>query len=382
MSGENTASLSRERESWAGAVRGRILQKAAIVVRRSGDKIPYTTVGGRFDDNFAARPYWWCNSFWTGLQWLLYKETGEELYKNLAERLELRMDESLHGFDGLHHDVGFMWLLSAVANYRLTGGEASKRRGLIAASHLAGRFNPKAHFLTAWNTTERQGWSIIDTMMNLPLLYWATEETGYTRFAQVASLHADKTMHHAVRPDGSVSHIIEYDLETGAALRTYAGQGYAEGSSWTRGQAWALYGFTLACRHTGNAAYLATAKRVADYFLSCCAECGYIPPIDFRAPKEPLWVDTTAAAIAASGLLDLGRLLEPSEGEVYLEGAYKLLRAVEEAHADWGEDCDAILRMGSEAYHDPAGKHMDIIYGDYFFAEAVFKLAGAEPSMW
>ena len=372
--------LSETDQNWVNDLYQKIIKKESVVIRRSGNKIPYTTENGVFGDMFATQHTWWTNGFWEGILWLMAAETDDVYYKELANRLEDRMDEALYGLEGLDHDVGFMWLLSSVANYRLTGNKKSKVRGLIAANYLASRFNPDAGFIGAWNMKEKEGWSIIDTMMNLPLLYWASEETDYARFAQIAKLHADKSLQNAIRPDGSVAHIIDYDLNNGSVVQTFGGQGYEVGSSWTRGQGWALYGFVLSYIHTKEQKYLDVSKRIAHYFLAAVADHDYIPPIDFRSPGDPQYVDTTAGAIAAAGLIEIAKNVDELEQKMYINSAVKILRAISDRYADWSEDCDAILHCGSEAYRH--GIHMDIVYGDYFFIEAIFKLHGMKQLLW
>jgi unsaturated chondroitin disaccharide hydrolase len=374
--------LSGTHGQWAKSVYDKIIAKELTAAMRSGEIIPYTAdKSGRFIDRYAENPGWWTNSFWTGMLWLLYQETGETRLSELAARLEAKLDVVLQDSEKTDHDAGFLWHLSSVANGRITGNPESKRRGLTAAKYLLSRFNAAGGFITAWNKKEREGWSIIDTMMNLPLLYWAWKETGMDRYKRAAVLHADKTMENAVRSDGSVIHVIEYSIDDGSVICSHAGQGYAVGSSWTRGQAWAIYGFILSYLHTGEARYLDTAKRTAHYFLAAAAVNGYVPPVDFRAPAEPVYHDATAGAIAACGLIELSRALKDSEAAMYLEGAVKLLKALDAGHADYGPESDALLHNGSEGW-PPRGVHMDIIYGDYFYMEAFCMLCGKYLNMW
>lgn len=375
--------ISVEDQQWLDSVWEKIKLKMDYVSKNAGDKIPYTTINGIYDDKFADDPTWWTNGFWPGILWLMYMGTGNEKYRTMAENAEFRLDKVLYGlngsFEGLHHDVGFMWLLSSVADYRLTGNKKSRIRGLIAANHLAARFNIKGGFITAWNGKEREGWSIIDTMMNIPLLYWASEETGYSRFSYIAQAHADKTAENVVRPDGSVIHIIEYDCETGEVLKTYGGQGYEVGSSWSRGQSWAIYGFALSYKHAGSQLYLDMAKKVAHYFISCISNT-YIPRIDFRSPENPVYLDTTAGAIAASGMVEISKYVPEYEKNLYLRPAIKILKALEKEQCDWTKQVDSILQNGSESYG--GGRHKSIIYADYFFIEAILKLKDIGICFW
>ena len=222
--------------------------------------------------------------------------------------------------------MGFLWLLSAVANYRITGNEQSKMRGMRAASTLASRYQIHGHFIRAWNG-EEPGVSIIDTMMNLPLLYWASEVSGDPRFRYIAQEHTNTVLRSFVRSDGSVNHIVVFDTLMGEVKDTPGGQGYAPGSSWSRGQAWALYGLALGYIHTKEETYLEGAKRVAHYFLANIGPDG-IPALDFRAPRESKYIDTTAGSIAASGLLEIEKLVPDGEKGLYRTGAERILQGL------------------------------------------------------
>jgi unsaturated chondroitin disaccharide hydrolase len=276
-----------------------------------------------------------------------------------------------------------MWLPTSVASYKATGNPESRKRALHAANLLAGRFNLAGGFIRAWNDipgSDTRGWAIIDCMLNLPLLYWASEETGDPRFKQIAIKHADTAMDAFVRPDGSVNHIVEFDPEDGGVVKTYGGQGYGEGSSWTRGQSWGLYGFMISYIHTGKPEYLNTAKRIAHYYMAGIPESGIIP-VDFRQPKEPALEDDTAAAIAACGLIEIAKKVGPYEKDLYLGAALKLLKTLDASRCDWTRDNDCIIKYGSGAYH-AAAHHHSIIYGDYYFMEAIFKLNGNDLYLW
>ncbi|HZG88003.1 glycoside hydrolase family 88 protein [Paenibacillus sp.] len=376
---------------WVEEVIGKITAKMDWVSEKSKHKIPYTTVNGTHDNRPDKVPEsdpadgicWWTNGFWGGMMWLMYHETKNQKYKEIANISEDMLDECFRLFYGLHHDVGFMWLPTSVANYRVTKNPESRKRALHAANLLAGRFNLAGGFIRAWNDLEEldtRGWAIIDCMFNIPLLYWATEETGDPRYKQIAMRHADTAMTAFVRPDGSVNHIVEFDPFEGGVVRTHGGQGYEEGSSWTRGQAWGLYGFMMSYIHTAKEEYLHTAKRIAHYFIANIPENGIIP-IDFRQPKEPAYEDSTAAAIAACGLIEIAKAVGPYEKDLYLRAALKLLKTLDALRCDWTTEADHMLTHGSAAYHNP-DRHTSIIYGDYYFMEAVFKLKGNDLYLW
>lgn len=369
-------SLKEEDRVWVEAFWKQIEGKLAVVIKRNGHKIPYTTKDGVFDDKFKEEPTWWTNGFWGGMLMLIYQETKDADYLALANAIEDRMDEALHDeIEGLHHDVGFMWYLSSGLNYKLTGNPKAKTRTIAAANYLASRFTIKGGYIISWNGKEREGWSIIDCMMNIPLLFWATEETGYDRYKYVAIAHADKTLENVIRPDGSVNHIVVYDHETGEKLETLGGQGYENGSSWSRGQSWAINGFAQAYKLTKEQRYLDAAKTIAHYFIACVQMTEHIPLLDFRSPQEPIYIDTTAGAIAASGLIDIADVVPVHEKALYLNSAIKLLKALAERETNLSVDTDYLLANGSESYW--GNKHMSIIYGDYYLMEALLKLKNA-----
>ncbi len=217
-------------------------------------------------------------------------------------------------------------------------------------------------------------------MMNLPLLYWASEELKDPRFTQIATSHADTARDCFVRGDGSVNHIVSFDPINGGMIESFGGQGYGVGSSWTRGQSWGLYGFTLSYLHTKDASYLETAQRIANYFMANIPQSGLIP-VDFRQPVDVTWEDSTAAAIAACGLIELAKLTEGRQSGLYLNAALKMLTALTEKSFNWNEDEDNLLTKCTAAYHDK--KHeFSIIYGDYYFLEALMKLVGRELFIW
>lgn len=374
--------INEEEKQWLDKTWEKIQKKIRSECERNGDIFPYISENGRYHDKMADNPYWWTNGFWPGILWLMYEATGEEDYLTVSRHLEAKLDKSLEGFEGLHHDVGFMWQLSAVADYRLTGNPRSRIRGLHAATLLAGRFNPKGKFIRAWNK-EFTGRMIVDCMMNLALLYWAGEELNDPRFRFIAMEHADTCMKYIVREDGSCNHMADFNPETGEFLNSPGGQGYSAGSSWSRGQAWALYGFTISYLHTGEQRYLNTAKKIANYFLANVKLSDYIPLVDFRMPKEPVKYDTTAGMIAVCGLLELSAAVGEYEKTLYQDGAMEILRAEIDRCADWNPDTDGILQLGSAEYHKkPEEAHVPIIYGDYYMIEAIQKLRGSQFMPW
>ncbi|MBR1969802.1 MAG: glycoside hydrolase family 88 protein [Clostridia bacterium] len=377
--------LIEEYEEWINSTWKKIEKKLTLTAELSNNKIPYSTVNGIHDNCITSEaPHniaWWTNGFWPGIMWLMYYATGNDAFKKTAEYAERALDNALTNASRIDHDLGFMWHLSAGADYRITGNEQAKNRNLLAALLLAGRFNHDGGFIRAWNNTGYEGYAIIDCMMNIPLLYWASDETGDPRFRQIAMKHADKTMNNHVRPDGSVYHILQFDPETGDFIKAPTTQGYdAATSSWSRGQGWALYGFILSYIHTGKQEYLDASKKVAHYFISAIADDGYVPKCDFRAPDEPFYIDTTAGAVAACGLIEIAKAVPQYEKKLYLKAAINILTALDKNHCDWTEEEHSILQNGTEAYG--RGIHMPIIYGDFYFIEAVYKLKGFDFLIW
>lgn len=348
---------------------------------RLGDQIPYIPENGAYTDMREKNIFWWTNGFWAGMLWQMYQSGGNEVFRKTAEQSELAFDRALEGFEGLHHDVGFQFLHTAVADYRLTGNERSRVRALHAATLLAGRFNPAGNYIRAWNL-DKPGWMIVDCLMNIPLLYWASKEMEDPRFAYIADQHAHTALKYLMREDGSCYHIAVLDPKTGELLEHPAGQGYGENSSWSRGQAWALYGFALAYHHTGNPEYLDAAKKAAHYFISNVSLTGYVSLCDFRAPKEPVYWDTTAAACASCGLLQIAQMVPEHEQALYQKNGEKILEALEEGHCNWNPEEDGILQNGTAAYGRMIDTHVPIIYGDYFFIEGILRLMGKSFMIW
>lgn len=225
------------------------------------------------------------------------------------------------------------------------------------------------------------GWIIVDSMMNIPLLYWASDETKDPRFAHIATAHADTIRRTLVREDGSCGHIACLNPETGELEKVLGGQGYGEGSSWSRGQAWIVYGVALSYRHTGNPEYLEIAKRTANYFITNVSLTDYIARCDFRQPAEPDYLDTSAGLCAACGLLEIADHVEGAEKDMYRAHAEKIIRSTVEKHCNWDPAQDSIVQDCKVAYHDGEGQ-TDLIYADYFLVEAILRLLEKDFLIW
>ena len=388
---KNYREILNENIEWARETFRKVDEKMSRVTLRSRDKL-----ADGVDENGVHKsvpPASWTSGFWGGLNVLLYNYTKNEEYLKTALRSEEMLDEALMDFKGLYHDVGFMWHILSGALYRLNGSKKSMNRNLHMAANLFSRFvsydEAPGGFIRAWNHEwqggDVQNWSIIDCLMNLPILYWASEEIGDDRFSRIAMDHADMALMDHLRDDGSVAHIVEHNRETGEPVCTYGGQGYAVGSSWSRGQAWGLYGFTLSYIHTKEERYLNAAKQIANYFIANCSD-DWLPKVDFRAPSEPVMYDTTAGVCAACGMIELAKALPENEGGMYMHAAVNILRAIEANFADYNPDRDDMITHGTVRYpikpEQQRVVHISIIYADYFFTEALLKLLGEEFLPW
>ena len=197
--------------------------------------------------------------------------------------------------------------------------------------------------------------------------------------------HADMAIRDHIRADGSVNHIVEHDTETGEVVKIHRGQGYSDTSCWSRGLAWAVYGAVISYIHTGKQEYLDAAVKTANYFIVNCAVTDYLSVVDFKAPTEPVYYDSTAGLCAACGLLELAKFVSESEARTYVDAAIKIIKATDKVFCNYSEDEDSLVGMGTERYPSEGnmkGVHIPIIYGDFFYVEALLKLKGNDFFIW
>ncbi len=370
--------LTPEQKKWVDGMFERIDKKLTKTATDVQDIIPYrVNESGKYtdkrDDVRVGGVMWWTNGFYPGMLWLMYEHTGKEIYKTTAKKQELMLDDAFRQYDRLHHDVGFMWNLASKPSYALENDKDSRVRTLMAANILAARANIKGKYIKAWNQWD---YTIIDCMMNIPLLYWASREIGDDRYKHIGMMHADSTIKHHIREDGSVVHIAHHYNDRDELIETLAGQGCAVGSSWTRGQSWAVYGFVLSYIHTGEQRYLDTAIKVTDYFIKEAEKSNYKVVCDFCQPEDCCYLDNSAAVCAACGMIELSKI---TGNEKYLDAAIKILMALEE-DCDFTEDNQSILQNCMESYS--GGVQLDLIYADFFLVEAILKLRGSEYLIW
>jgi unsaturated chondroitin disaccharide hydrolase len=315
----------------------------------------------------------WTGGFWPGRLWLAFIATDSLSYAAAARQWCVRL--APRQFDTATHDLGFLFYPSYVTGCRVTGEKALRYGALAAAETLTRRFNAKGDFLQAWgplDDPQRRGRTIVDTMMNLDLLFWATAQTGEQRFADVAVRHARTCAKYHVRDDGTTVHVYDFNPETGEPVGPNTHQGFSPTSCWARGHAWAMYGFTTCFRHTGNAAFLATARTLSDWFVDHLP-ADHVPSWDFHAPDIPHDVrDSSAAAIAACGLIDLAAAAQEQR---YRDAGLEILASLATSYTSEGHpDEEGILLHATGA--KPLGREIDVslTYGDYYFVEALLRV--------
>jgi len=323
------------------------------------------------------RPQDWTSGFFSGSTWYLYELTGDDKWKEFGRKLT----ESLDTVQYLtwHHDVGFMIGCSYGNGYRLTGKEDYEKVIVQAAKSLSTRFRPVAGIIQSWNVDRgwqsERGWEcpvIIDNMMNLELLFKATELSGDSSFFKIAVSHADQTLKNQFRKDNSTWHVLDYSLEDGSIRNKHTAQGYAHESTWARGQSWAIYGFASAYRETGNPEYLEQAQK-AYAFVENHPNLpeDKIPYWDYNAPNIPNEPrDASSAAIMASALYEMSTFTKNNN---YKKKADKIIESLasDKYRAKTGENGYFLLKHSVGSIPHNAEIDVPINYADYYFLEAL-----------
>ena len=334
----------------------------------------------------------WTTGFWTGEIWLAYEKTKNPRLKEAAlvqvdsflERIKNRVNTD-------HHDMGFLYTPSCVAAYKLTGSETGKKAALLAADNLMERFQEKGQFFQAWGEIGAPDnyRLIIDCLLNMPLLFWASEVTGDERYSEKATAHIKTAMKCIIRPDNSTYHTYYFDPETGLPDRGVTCQGNRNGSAWARGQAWGIYGSALAYSKLRNEEYIDIFRRVTGYFLDHLPD-DLVPYWDFdftTGSDEPR--DSSAGAIAVCGMLEMAKYLDKDETEYYTDAALKLLKPLIEKCAVKGTaESNGLLLHGTYAKKTPtntcgnSGVDECNTWGDYFYLEALTRLTSDWKLYW
>ena len=321
----------------------------------------------------------WTDGFWTGLLWLCYECTGDDAFKNLAlknvdsflNRVEKRIELD-------HHDLGFLYSLSCVAGYKLTGSAEGRRAGLLAADKLMERFQEKGGFIQAWGELgARDNYRlIIDCLLNIPLLHWAFLETGKPVYRNAAMRHYEAACNNVIRDDASAYHTFYFDPETGEPLKGVTRQGYSDDSAWARGQAWGIYGIPLNYRYVKDDSAFNLFKGMTNYFLNRLPEdevC-YWDLIFTDGSNQSR--DSSAAAIGVCGIHEMLKYLPEVESDknTYRHAMHCILRSLIERYtAPEIKPGNPVLLHGVYSWHSGKGVDEGNIWGDYYYMEALMR---------
>lgn len=313
----------------------------------------------------------WASGFFPGSLWYLYEVTSDNKWRDWAHSWTTKLEGQKNNTST--HDLGFMIFCSYGNGYRLTGAGTYKPVIIQAALSLSRRFNPTVGCIRSWNN--RTFPVIIDNMMNLELLFWASKNGGEGDWYNMAVSHATKTMENNVREDGSTYQIVDYNPSNGTIVRKETHQGFATESTWSRGQAWGLYGFTMTHRETDSTKFLQTAEKIADYYINNLPD-DYVPFWDFNAPNIPNEEkDASSAAIAASGLFELSSSASTEErSQKYQQAALNILSSLcSTNYLAEGSNSSGILLHGVGNRNKGTEVDVSLIYADYYFIEAMLR---------
>lgn len=334
----------------------------------------------------------WTNGFWTGEIWLAYeysgdgrlREAGEVQVQSFLDRIERKIEVD-------HHDMGFLYSPSCVAAYKLTGDPDARRAAILAADQLITRYHPVGEFIQAWGSMDapENYRLIIDCLLNLPLLYWASEETGDGKYREIAEKHIHTAVKNVIREDYSTWHTFFFNRETGEPDHGATCQGYRDGSAWARGQAWGVYGLALAYRYTRRAEYIDLFRHVTELFLRHLPQ-DLVPYWDLEftdGDEQPR--DSSSASIAACGMLEMSKYLEPAEAEHYRALARRLMKSLYDNYAVKDPAVsNGLVLHSTYSNHSPYNtcNHYGVdecnSWGDYFYMEALTRLQKDWREYW
>jgi unsaturated chondroitin disaccharide hydrolase len=347
-------------------------QQVRKLIEGHPDFFPMYTSNGRWKHE---GPSWthWCDGFLPGMMWIFHKRNGgsaaaDKYWLEQAIRYTTSLESRKHDRDV--HDLGFLFMSTYYRWYQLSHDQKLRDTIIEAGKTMSLRFKENGQYLRSFVGEDS---IFIDIMMNVGIIFYAARETGDRRLRDIAQRHCLTTRRFLVRGDGSTAHEGIFDVETGEFLRQATQQGYRGDSCWSRGLAWSLYGFSNSYEYSRDPRYLETAEACADYYITHSNSDG-IPPWDFNAPPESRkLLDTSSAAIAASGLLRLCRLLhDPVKGHYYWSTAILILRTLCEKHlAKKDKKWEGILKGGVYHLHKELGVDESVMWGEYFFVEAL-----------
>ncbi len=315
----------------------------------------------------------WTTGFYPGSMWLAYELTGNEALAKQARLYTNRLEEMQY-YTG-NHDLGFMMFCSYGQGLRLKPELGDSLILVNSSESLSSRYDSKVGLIRSWDFGEWSYPVIIDNMMNLEMLFWASERTGNPKFREIAVAHAAKTLKNHFRDDMTSYHVVSYDAATGDVESKGTFQGYADSSAWARGQAWGVYGYTMCYRFTKQPEYLEAAHKIAEYIMSNRpAENDYIPYWDYNAPNIPNEPrDASAASITASALLELSGYGDKEQGQKYFQYAEQILKQLssDEYLAKEGENHGFILKHSVGSFPHDSEVDTPLNYADYYYLEAL-----------
>ncbi len=339
------------------------------LITHDPDYFPMYTLGGRWKHTGES---WtnWCEGFLGGQLWILYAHTGDRRWREWAVHYSRLIEH--RKTDRAVHDLGFLFWSTWKRWYDLEPDPAINDVVIEAGATLAKRFREKGQYLRSFVSEDSL---FIDIMMNVGIIFYAAQQTHNPDLWRIAMQHSLTTRRYLVRGDGSTAHEGLFDLQTGAFLRQSTHQGWRDDSSWARGQSWALYGFGTVYEFTRDARFLATAEACANYYIENTPAHG-VCPNDWSEPNPALPYESSAAAIAASGLLNLARLTgDPARARLYRDYALRILDTLTgpDFLAAETPGWEGVLKHG--IYHQRKGLGVDesVMWGDYFFLEALSK---------
>ena len=337
------------------------------------DKNPRTIIDNKIE---FVSPGDWTSGFYPGCLWYAYEITGDTCYLTEAEKHTELLEKQKN--NGTTHDMGFKMFCSYGNGFKVTHNKKYKKVLLESAKTLTTRYNPKTGCIRSWDHHKEQ-WDypvIIDNMMNLELLFWAFEQTHDSTFYKIAVSHADKTMKNHFRKDYSSWHVVDYDSVTGKVIKKTTHQGYSDSSAWARGQAWGVYGYTMAYRYTHYKRYLEQAQNIAHFILTNKnLPRDLIPYWDFSLPSyEKAPRDASAAAIISSALFELSEYSEKNSN-YYRTTAKKILNNLIKYYQTPDSYPKEYFILDHSTGNYPANSEIDvpIIYADYYFLEAIYR---------
>lgn len=365
----------------------KVIKKVDIMMENFGEKFPFSSsTNGKYEliENIE-----WTTSFWTGMLWLAYEHTGENKYRELAEKHIISFKERIErkGTDVQHHDLGFLYTLSCVAGYKLVGSELGRSAAIEAAEYLITRYHEKAGIIQAWgdlNDPTQQGRMIIDCNLNLPLLYWASEVTKDDKYKNIAYKHVKNAQKYIIREDSSTFHTFYIDIQDGTPKYGKTHQGAADDSCWARGQAWGVYGFPLSYKYTEDASLLETTKKLTNYFLNRLPDdlvC-YWDLIFTDGSKEPR--DSSSCAIVVCGLLEMIKYLPVTdpEREAYTDVVFSIMRSLNKKYVSEDNSQDGVLLHSTYALPQNIGIDEFCSWGDYYYFEALIRMKKSWKMYW